>query len=441
MTSVALRWRSQIYLALLKLKSNGLVNAGLWVGLSNIINIAAAFVIQKVIAVQVGPAGVAIIGQYQNFLGITTSLANGGINSGIVKYVAEYRRDTDRNALLISNATRVTLFCSAILVAVIVLFAEQLSSYLFQSNAYSFVLRLLGLTITLFAFNTLLVSVLNGFGEIRKYTGSAIARSVVGIVLTVGLSLVWRLTGALVALTIVQSLVFFVTLFFVARSPWFTSRFFVQRFDAGITRKLLAFSLMALTSAILVPLVQILVRNHLITALSLEDAGYWDAMWKISQGYLGIITGTLGVYYLPRLSSLQAVADVRREIWNGYKLIAPAMLIAFLMVYLLRTPIVYLLYSQRFTPTIGLFLPMLIGDFFMILSWLVAYLMLAKAKTRMFIATQVVFSAITYSLSVVMINGWGLQGVAWAHAIKYAIYLLVMSYLLREYLFERYERQ
>lgn len=439
MTSGALRLRSQLRLALSNLQGNGLVNAGVWVGLSNVINVAAVFIIQKVIAVQVGPAGVAIIGQYQNFLGITTSLANGGINSGIVKYVAEYRRDTDRNALLISNATRITLFCSAILVAVLLLFASQLSLYLFKSDAYSFVLRLLGLTITLFALNTLLVSVLNGFGEIRKYAGSAIARSVVGIVLTVMLSLVWGLTGALVALTVVQSLVFFVTLFFVVRSPWFTSRFFVQRFDAEVTRRLLAFSLMALTSAILVPLVQILVRNHLIATLSLDDAGYWDAMWKISQGYLSIITGTLGVYYMPKLSSLQAVADVRREIWNGYKLIVPALLFGFLLVYLLRTPIVYLLYSQRFTPTIELFFPMLIGDFLMVLSWLVGYLMLAKAKTRMFIATQVVFSAITYSLSVVMISAWGLQGVVWAHAIKYAIFLIVVSYLLREYLFERYE--
>ncbi len=119
MATLALKWRSQIHLALSKPRSNGLVNAGIWVGLSNVINIAAVFVVQKVIAVQVGPAGVAIVGQYQNFLGITTSLANGGIDSGIVKYVAEYRRDTDRNALLIFNATRITLFCSAILVAVL----------------------------------------------------------------------------------------------------------------------------------------------------------------------------------------------------------------------------------------------------------------------------------------------------------------------------------
>jgi len=438
MAAFALRWRSQIHLALSKLKSNGLVNAGVWVGLSNVINIAAVFVIQKVIAVQVGPAGVAIVGQYQNFLGVTTSLANGGINSGIVKYVAEYRRDTDRNALLISNATRITLFCSAILVAVLLLFAGPLSRYLFQTDGYAFVLRLLGLTITLFALNTLLVSVLNGFGEIRKYAGSAIARSVVGIVLTVALSLLWGLTGALVALTIVQSLVFFITLFFVVRSPWFTSRFFVQRFDAGVTRKLLAFSLMALTSAVLGPLVLILVRNHLIATLSLEDAGYWDAMWKISQGYLAIITGTLGVYYLPKLSSLQAAADVRREIWNGYKLIVPALIVFFSLLYLLRMPISYLLYSERFTPTAGLFLPMLIGDFFMIISWLVAYLMLAKAMTKMFIATQVIFAAITYFLSVMLIDTLGLQGVVWAHALKYAIYAVVVSYLLREYLFARY---
>ncbi len=438
-TSLALRWRSRINFVLSKLSGYGLVNAGIWVGLSNIINIAAVFTVQKVIAVQVGPAGVAIVSQYQNFLGITTSLANGGINSGVVKYVAEYRRDANRNALLISTATRMTLFCSAILVAVLLLLAEPLSRYLFRTDGYSFILRLLGLTITLFALNMLLVSILNGFGEIRKFAGSAIARSVAGILLTVALSLRWGLTGALISLTVAQSLVFFITLYFVVRSPWFTTRFFVQRFDPAITRKLLAFSLMTLTSAILLPLVQILVRNYLIATLSLTDAGYWDAMLKISQGYLGIITGTLGVYYLPKLSSLQAVSAVRREIWNGYKLIVPALLIGFPLIYLLRMPIVYLLYSERFMPTTSLFLPMLVGDFFMIISWLVAYLMLAKAMTKMFIATQVMFSVITYSLSVVMINALGLQGAVWAHALRYLIYAIAISYLLREYLFERYE--
>lgn len=439
MGSLALKWRSQLRLTLSELRRNGLVGAGAWVGLSSIVNIAAVFVVQKVIAIQVGPAGVAIVGQYQNFLGITTSLANGGIDSGIVKYVAEYRRQgVDRNALLISNATRVTLFCSAILVAVLMLLAEPLSRYLFRTDAYSFILRLLGLTITLFALNSLLISVLNGFGEFRKYAGSAIARSVVGLLLTVVLSLVWNLSGALIALTVAQSLVFFVTLFFVFRSPWFTTRFFVQRFDSVITRKLLAFSLIALTSAVLVPLVQILIRKHIIITISLIDAGYWDAMLKISQGYLGIIMGTLGVYYLPKLSSLSDRSEIRREIWSGYRLIAPLLIIGLTGVYLLRQPIVLLLYSDQFLRTVDLFPVMLVGDFLKIMSWLVAYLQLAKAMVKMFMITQVLFSATSYGLSIWLINSVGLEGAIWAYAINYGLYTLTMFYLLRSYVFDHH---
>ena len=418
-----------------RIRRNGLVSASFFVGISSVINIAAVFVIQKVIAVYLGPAGVAYIGQYQNFLGITTALANGGINSGIVKYVAEYRKDTERNAQLISNALRISLVCSGILSVSLLLFAEPLSSYLFHTDAYVFILRLLGLTITFFALNTLLVSVLNGFGEIRKYSGSAIARSVVGLVLTIWWSIAFGVTGALVALTVVQSLVFFVTLFFVVRSPWFTPRFFLQKYDSSLSRKLLGFSLIALTTSIIAPVVQIGVRNYLISTVSVNDAGYWDAMWKISQGYLSIVTGTLSVYYMPKLSSLHTKDEIRREIWSGYKIIIPFILAVFLVVYWLRDPIVLTLYSDEFMSTVSLFLPMLLGDFFKMVSWLVAFIMLAKAMIRMFIVTQVAISIFTYVLSVVMINAWGLEGAAWAHVIKYIVYTIVIMYLLREYLF------
>ena len=67
---------------------------------------------------------------------------------------------------------------------------------------------------------------------------------------------------------------------------------------------------MALTSGGLQPLVAIGIRNHIISTLSVTDAGYWDAMGKISQGYLGIITGTLAVYYLPKLSNLSDKDDI-----------------------------------------------------------------------------------------------------------------------------------
>jgi PST family polysaccharide transporter len=146
----------------------------------------------------------------------------------------------------------------------------------------------------------------------------------------------------------------------------------------------------------------------------------------------------LGVYYLPKLSSLSDRSEIRREIWNGYRLMVPLLIIGLTGVYLLRQPIVLLLYSGQFSRTADLFPAMLVGDFLKMMSWLVAYLQLAKAKVKMFVITQVLFSATSYVLSVWLINAMGLEGAVWANAVNYGLYTLVMCYLLRDYLFERY---
>ena len=50
-------------------------------------SVLTAFVINKVVAIYAGPTGLALIGQL-------TSISNGAITQGIVKYTAEYRRKT-----------------------------------------------------------------------------------------------------------------------------------------------------------------------------------------------------------------------------------------------------------------------------------------------------------------------------------------------------------
>jgi PST family polysaccharide transporter len=82
----------------------------------------------------------------------------------------------------------------------------------------------------------------------------------------------------------------------------------------------------------------------------------------------------------------------------------------------------------------SLFAPQLAGDFFKIMSWLIAYLMLAKAYTKIFIVSQIVFLSASYLLSIYLINMLGLEGVVWAHFIIYLIYFISMIMLFRNYL-------
>ena len=79
----------------------------------------SGIVINKIIAIYIGPSGIALIGQFQNFLGIITTIGNGAINSGVTKYVAEYNEDIDKRNIVIKASFLITFICSFIFGAVV----------------------------------------------------------------------------------------------------------------------------------------------------------------------------------------------------------------------------------------------------------------------------------------------------------------------------------
>ena len=107
--------------------------------LSTFVRMLAGMVSVKVVAVIIGPAGIALLGQLNNFSSILLGMANGGINSGITKYVAEYKGDENQLKSYISNALRITLVCSLILSLILIFFCKPLSQLILLSDEYYYV--------------------------------------------------------------------------------------------------------------------------------------------------------------------------------------------------------------------------------------------------------------------------------------------------------------
>ena len=74
----------------------------------------------------------------------------------------------------------------------------------------------------------------------------------------------------------------------------------------------------------------------------------------------------------------------------------------------------------------------LIGDFFKINSWILAYLMLAKSKMKAYIFTEILFSFSLVLLSLFLIKKNGLIGVSMAYAINYFLYFIAMLVIYRK---------
>jgi len=291
--------------------------------------------------------------------------------------------------------------------------------------------------LVLFVFNTLLLAILNGKKEIRRYVIANIAGSLFALMVTTVLAVRLGLYGALLALAIYQSLSFFVTVLLCYKASWFKFRYLIGEFDKAAVKNLAKFTAMALTSAACVPVSHILIRNHLGETLGWDAAGYWEAMWRLSSAYLILVTTTLSLYYLPRLSELQSVEEIRREILQGYKVILPVAAMCGFAIYFMRNYIIKFLFSLEFMPMEVLFAWQLLGDTLKIGSWILAYIMLGKAMVKLFVVSEVAFSLSFYVLTVFFTNSMKLEGVAVAYAINYLIYWAVMAVCIKRFLVSR----
>ena len=399
-------------------------------GIAVLIKTATMFILNKILAVYVGPAGYAAIGQFQNFIQMVTSFAGGAINTAVIKYTAEYYEDENKQRTVWKTAGSIVSIFSFIFTFLVLIFHQQLSLYIFKTVEYGSVFIWFAVFLIFFNLNALLLAILNGKKEILKLVIANIAGSLFSLLVTSIMAVKYSLYGALVALSIYQSLNFMVTLFLCYRSSWFNWTYFYGKIDADVAKKFLAFASMALVSAICVPLSQMVIRSYLSHEYSAVYAGYWEAMIRLSAAYLMLVTTTLGVYYLPRLSELSNIQDIKKEIYLGYKLIFPLAVVGGAIVFILKDWIIQLLFSAQFLPMRELFLWQMIGDSLKIGSWILAYLMLSKAMTRLFISTEIIFAFISILLTYLCTQIFGFEGVSIAHLINYALYWLVMSYFV-----------
>jgi polysaccharide transporter, PST family len=410
-----------------------LIKTSILTAISTVIKVLSGFVINKIIAMYVGPSGLAIVGQLQNFMSMTTTFSNGAITQGIVKYTAEYKTIEEKQKIF-STSVVVSLVCSLIISLLLFGFSKDLSELILKDSQYSSVFVVFAFTVFLFALNTILMSILNGQKEIKKYVLVNIASSIFALFFTSFLIMQLNLIGALYALVVNQSVIFFVTLGFVIKSSWFKFEYFKHGADKESLKKLSKFSLMAITSVLTVPVSHLIVRNYIGENLSWDDAGYWQGIWYISTMYLMVITTSLSVYYLPKLSEIQDKAELKKEIFHSYKIIMPIVIVMSVAIFLLKEYVILIAFSEKFMPMMDLFLWQLIGDVIKIASWLLGFVTLAKAMTKTYIALEIFGSLSFVLLSIYFIDNYGLIGITYAFTMNYIIYLFIMTFIFRRYM-------
>ena len=408
-----------------------LVKTSFYTSISTAITFISGFIVTKVVAIKIGPVGMAYLGQFQNATAILAMLATGAIATGVIKYLAQYRDDQEKTRQLINTSFLIVFSCSFIIAIFVMAASGYLSMASFKTKEFWLVYFLFGLFTMAVSFNVLCSAILNGLKEIRKFTIVNIVASLTGLVITVAFSFFFGLIGVLVSASTVSLVILILNIYLFNKVgiPWKPN---FRYWNRSAVKMLLSFSFMAVITGFLVPSMQIMVRNKIINDLSLDEAGYWQAVSKISDYYLAFITTMLGVYYLPRLSEIKNKTELRREIFTGYKIILPVVAGLALIIWLMKDIIIHILFTPAFLPMKPLFTWQLIGDFFKIGSWLLAYLMLAKALVKSYIITEFIFAATYVILCYYFIDHFGVIGATYGFCCNYGLYWATMFFLIKK---------
>ncbi len=405
-------------------------------GISVIVKIFIGFIISKFIALFVGPSGMALVGNMRNFLATTEAISSLGFENGVVKYVASHKEDELELKKTLSTAF-ITVFAVCICVSTILFFfSSDFNVAIFgYQHCYNFVFKALAFALPLYIGNIFLVATINGLGYFKKVIYINIIGSFIGLLVSLLLIYQLKTEGAILSIISTPSLLFLVSFFIINKKINFLSDIKFKFYDFKLLQNLSSYSLMALVSSVFGPIIFIAIRKYIIFNLSLVDAGFWEAISRISSYYFMFITSILGIYFLPKLSVSKNYKDTSEIIWSFYKGVFPIFIFGMLLLYLLKDTVIQLIFTNQFSAISKLFFWQILGDIFKAASYVLAFLFYAKKLTKAFIISEICSLLLLYFSSIFFINKFGIEGVVMAHALTNFTYLIVLSIYFRKYLF------
>jgi O-antigen/teichoic acid export membrane protein len=383
-----------------------------------------------------GPAGMALTGSLRNFLTSIDTFSTLGIQNGIIKYTAQFEKEKEQLARVIST-TIITLLVSSVFFGVLLIVpAVVWSAWVFNGNReFAWVFRVLGCVLPLYSGSIVFVSLLNGLGKYNKVIYLNIFGNVTGVLISA--LLIWKLgiTGAFLGLIATPVLLLFLSIY-----PLYESidiRLLLQKkyFDLKTLKNLSAYSLMSFITALLAPVVYISLRNTIINTSGLTEAGYWEGMGRLSSFYLAFVTTLVSVYFLPKLSKADTITETKSIFRSYYKIVVPLFTGGIVMIFFLKGIIIRITLTKEFLPMEKLFVWQLSGDFFRVCSFILAQEFFARKLTKMFIVTEVFSCIVLYVSGRILIANFGAEGAVMAHFVTYLVYFIVLLILFRKKVF------
>ncbi|RON06767.1 O-antigen translocase [Pseudomonas brassicacearum] len=396
--------------------------------------IVMGFILIKIIAYYLGAEGMGALGHFMSVSTMVYMIAGGGVINAVIKYAAEYARQPRQLLRFISvSATYSAIFCFVVMCFGVV-FSKEIASLVFKDSGMYWVIVILAAAQVLFAFVNLVVGVSNGLMQTNVYSKIQIFGSLCALPIIWGLISQYGSVGATLSIIVMYAITFIPALYYFWKSNFRTKVSLVKLKKIEFIR-LSSYTLMLMTSAVTFPVVEIIIRQMLIDSAGYSAAGIWQGAVKLSSAYLGFFSIFLAYYFMPMVSRIEIKRDIGFLTLKFVMLMMVVFCIGAGTLYVWRAFFIPLILSPSFSSLDDVIIYQLVGDLFKVLSYVIGFVAVAKAATKVYIAAELIQNALFLLLSVLMLKIYpDTKGVMIGYAISYVAYFFVVIVVFAIYL-------
>lgn len=391
------------------------------IGGSSALKIAIGIIRVKVLAVLLGPAGIGLLGIYQNIVSAATTTVGCGLNNSGVRQLAASGKDKEiltavRRALLLANTLLGLVGMLGVWLA-----REPIARVVFNGSIPAGDVGWLGLGVLLTLVASSQTTLLQGLRRIgdlaRVNILGAMASTVVGILIVYVLGehgVVWFVIAT-------PGIGVLVATYFTKRLPR-PSADYDWRQIQDQSHTMIRFGVPVMLGALMNIGTELFVRSFIVRELGVEAGGHFQASWAISITYLGFILGAMGADYYPRLTAVIGTPDKARQLVNEQSEMALLLAGAIILAMISLAPfVIYALYSSAFEPATEVLRWQMLGSIVKLMSWPMGFVVLASGRSGLFVYTQFVWNAVFVLCIYLLLDKIGLLAIGIGFCIAYTI--------------------
>jgi len=408
-----------------------------------VFTILISIVRSKFIAILLGPAGIGINSLLNSTTGFIAGLTNFGLSTSAVKNIGvAYATGDQKKIATVVNVLRRLVWITGLIGAILtIILSSWLSQLTFGNKEYTMAFIWISGTLLLNQISAGQSVVLRGMRQINYMARSSLSGAILGLIVSVPIYYKWGIDGIVPAI-IISSIVSLLRTWYFARKIKI-DKVNVSRKTTVIEGKdMLTMGFMLSLSGLYVLAKNYGIRVYIGSVGGMDEVGLFTAGFAIVNSYVAMVFTAMSTDYFPRLSAVAHDNKQARELINQQAEIAILILAPIITVFIVFIGwVVILLYSNKFISINLMIQWTVLGIFFKASSWSMAFIFLAKGKSKLFLANELIGGTVALLFQLLGYYFGGLTGMGIGFMIGYCYYMVQVFFVTKYYFEFSFERQ